>query len=339
MINNEIPDGLERISTIEDLVFTYSTEEKNILTDFLSSEESKLDELIIIKNNFGDQEYVQTIKNIFDLIVTDTLDKEDFSLFVKEIAYIDTVRSDLEKSYNSKGVAQWENFKITLTEELFKKNEFGDRIHDIGSVLNHEISHSLIELAENNTFLDDIFEILEEIPASSDTSHVINCEKAMNEKKIDIDVYKKERLAELFGAFLSSRRDKEEFLKIRSIFAVDDENSEDCKKFLEINSQLFDLIEKDWDQLRKSKDQFQENLDIDEESFNATFTSEQNTNSLSVSDNTSTKVAGKNATGDLSKSYNESSSLGTKKNKEGLGSVILDLIKSFSKEVPEVVKE
>lgn len=254
---NKVPE-YETISSLEDFSLLYENEEEQKkVAEFISSDKDLLESLGKIKM-FDKEAYFTVIKSITDLIANGLFDKESLESIVESFNFT-------EKSIRDGGVAEWNNFNIYLDRKLFSRNKNGNFIYSISHDINHEIGHSIIELnhKEAITLPDELFSLLEQIDIKTESEHIQ--ENIAN--SVEDDILEKERLAELFGYFLSSNMNKERFCLnrflaipdkgIRDLFKIDQQTTYselliECKTntalqdLVQKTERLFDMLAENW---------------------------------------------------------------------------------------------
>lgn len=354
MSNQEIP-SYEKISNLDDFGSLYSEPAKGKVLEYLNSHKDALESFDQIKTT-DKAGYFETIKAITDLIAEDYFSNEELDGLVQIFGYIPEEQAE---------VARWnDDYSITLNKKLYKRNAEGEFIYNINHDICHEIGHSIIELAEDDQieFPSEIHEVLNQIDLKYESQYIQEC----LENGTNNEIVQKERLAEIFGFFLTCNKNKEEFCRKRILAMADKElvdllqlkenmnyseveekakNNKDLQDLLVNIGKIFDLLSNAWPNIRKDLGAFDlaQYLENKEEVELSHRQEKEAVESSALAqevapESLNTEITKKD-TGKPSGGYAESDGLGKNSQRsEGFLGMITHLVKDFAAEVPNVAK-
>lgn len=352
----------EKVNSLEDFATLYQEPAQTKVRELLTSHSALFEDLNRIKD-FDKEGYFESIKTITDLVAQDYFDSDDLSSLVQSF------------NFNPEGeegeVARWNNdYTIDLNKRLYNRGLDGKYIYNLNHDICHEIGHSIIELieAEEIDFPTEFFQILDEIDIKTETAYIQEC--IVNGE--DNETVIKERMAEIFGFYLTCNKDRMKFCTERIIAIADkdlarllnihkdstyNEIVEESKSNKELNdlltrvTRIYDLLDTNLPSIRTDLKAIDFETFLEEQNNSIEEVAQQKHQEQTVNTNeTTSNIAQELAPDSLktditskdtgkSQGYSETSGLGQKQQRsEGFISLIGDLVKNFSDEVPNVAK-
>jgi len=285
--------------------------------------------------------YLEIIKTFYNLASSDQIDEEELSSLVIDFNVVSIAGN---AGYGGREhVADWLEGSISLGRKLFTKKD-GEFIYDIPHTINHEISHSIIEIGmSKDVFPSEFLDLIDNLDPAFESKYINDCKGLNSNDELDDDVFRKEKLADLLSSFLVSSGDFEEFSISRLKFCDKKiETAEEMEQFAQLNKKLFDSIKSFWPEIREAIKDFDGSFSKEMEMDEVEFLEEKPlpTDNAQAPDSLPSSGSQQEKNPSSSKEFKEGSSIGQKSNSnDSIVNIFSDFIKSFSQEVPEVVKE